>query len=638
MRLTTLEIKNFRSFDHQVINFDNYTCLVGPNGAGKSTILAALNVLFRNQSAPTNVASLEREDFHQNNIDEPIKITATFDQLSEEAKTDLKAYVRQDKLIISAIATWDETINRADVKQYGSRLVMRDFAPFFEAIEKGAKSAELKEIYKNICEKIPELPDAKSKDDITNSLRQYEENHPEKCELIESNDEFYGWSRGVNLLEKHFQWVFIPAVKDPSEEQDESRDTALGKLLQRTIRARVDFTKSIQTLRSEFETKYKDILDKEQNVLIDVEKSLEKRLSEWSHPGVRVKLIWNYDEQRSVSVAAPLAKAKVGEDNFLGDIVRLGHGLQRSFLIAILQELASINEESQPTLLLGIEEPELYQHPPQARHLATLLESLSKKTTQVILTTHSPYFISGKGFETIRVVRKNLTNGKTFVKQYTLVELAKRLSEVLGDNPRTPSETVAAVSQIMQPSQNELYFSTRPILVEGTEDISFISTHLKLSGRWNKFREYGIHFIVCGGKNAMSRPLAIAQGLGIPVFVLVDGDSDKFKDQKEIENNKRDNRCLLRLCGYDDDPTPRETYWKSNLIMWRTRILDEVRNEIGLDVWDAAEKEAREEQGLHGGISNKNPHVISATIETLWKKGKKSKLLERLCDLILTNL
>lgn len=632
MRLSTLEIINFRSFKHQVINFDNYTCLVGSNGAGKSAILAALNVLFRNQSAPTDVASLEREDFHQKNTDEPIKITATFDQLSEEAKNDLKAYVRQDKLIISAIAIWDQSLNRAEVNQFGSRLVMRDFAPFFEAFDKGEKSALLKEIYKSICEKFPELPDVKSKDDMKNSLREYEESHLDKCELIESGDEFYGWSRGVNILEKYFQWVFIPAVKDPSEEQDESKDTALGKLLQRTIRAKVDFTQAIQTLRSEVETKYKDILEKEQTVLGDVAKSLEKRLSEWSHPGARVELVWNYDEQRSVSVAAPFAKAKVGEDNFLGDIVRLGHGLQRSFLIAILQELASFSQDAQPTLLLGVEEPELYQHPPQARHLATLLESLSEKTTQVILTTHSPYFVSGKGFENIRVVRKNTAEGQSVVKQYTHTELSKRLAEVMKQDPRTPTEVIASVSQIMQPSQSELYFSTKPILIEGTEDIAFVSTHLKLSGRWNEFRRFGCHFIVCGGKNAMSRPLAIAQGLCIPAFVLADGDSDR-KDS--IETNKRDNGCLLRLCAYNDDPAPTEIYWKPNLVLWKTRILDEVRNEIGHNVWDVAENEARNQEDLHTGVTQKNPLVISATLENLWRKDIKSKLLDKLCNSIL---
>jgi hypothetical protein len=68
---------------------------------------------------------------------------------------------------------------------------------------------------------------------------------------------------------------------------------------------------------------------------------------------------------------------KAQEGKFKGSLTRFGHGLQRSFLLAILQELASIeasseedNKSQNRTLIFGCEEPELYQHPPQARHLS----------------------------------------------------------------------------------------------------------------------------------------------------------------------------------------------------------------------------------------------------------------------------
>ena len=79
---------------------------------------------------------------------------------------------------------------------------------------------------------------------------------------------------------------------------------------------------------------------------------------------------------------------------------------------------------------------------------------------------------------------------------------------------------MAAVEQILQPSQNELFFSRVPIFVEGSEDIAFIATYLKLIQKWEEFRKYGCHFVNCEGKNRMSRPLAIAQGLNIPYFAI----------------------------------------------------------------------------------------------------------------------
>ena len=100
MKLTKINIENFRSFKEEEIHFDDYTCLVGPNGSGKSAVLMALNVFFRNEG----FYRLTEEDFHHKNTNKPIKITLTFEKLSEDAKNDFEAYYRQEQLIIIAKA------------------------------------------------------------------------------------------------------------------------------------------------------------------------------------------------------------------------------------------------------------------------------------------------------------------------------------------------------------------------------------------------------------------------------------------------------------------------------------------------------------------------------------------------------
>ena len=109
MKLKSLRIQNFRAFKDQTITFGDYACLVGANGAGKSTVLTALCVLFRESGASrTSLEVLAKEDFHDQDTSSPIIITATFGDLSTEAADDLKAYVRQDQLVVSAEASWDE--------------------------------------------------------------------------------------------------------------------------------------------------------------------------------------------------------------------------------------------------------------------------------------------------------------------------------------------------------------------------------------------------------------------------------------------------------------------------------------------------------------------------------------------------
>ena len=83
------------------------------------------------------------------------------------------------------------------------------------------KVLELKGKYNEIRKAVPALPASGSKPQMISALRDYEEKHPERCKLLLDSNQFYGWSKGANLLRKYIQWIYIPAVKDVSTEQDE---------------------------------------------------------------------------------------------------------------------------------------------------------------------------------------------------------------------------------------------------------------------------------------------------------------------------------------------------------------------------------------------------------------------------------
>ena len=635
MRLTEIKIKNFRSFEDETIVLDDYTCLVGPNGAGKSNVLQALNLFFRNTAAASvDLLKLSDEDFHHKNIERPVEVELKFEQLSPDAQEDFKAYYRSGKLIISAIAAWDPQAGCAEVKQYGSRFVMAAFAPYFAANENRAGAPELKGIYSELRRQFSDLPAVTTKGDMESALRAYEEGHLEQCELVSSPNQFYGWSKGENRLRKYLQWVYVPAVKDATTEQDEGRATALGQLLERTIRSKVNFQEPIDELRKDVANKYGQIIRKEQNVLDGLSDSLTRRIQEWTHSGTKIRLNWHYNPDKSFTVNEPLARLAVGEHDFLGELARLGHGLQRTVFVSLLQELAANEEGDMPTLLLGFEEPELYQHPPQSRHMASLLEELSTKNAQILLSTHSPYFVSGKGFENIRMIRKSADDRKSVTSQVTHKHISDSLGEALGEAPRSLTSTMAAIEQIMQPSQNELFFASVVVLVEGIEDVAYISTHLNLTGRWDEFRKHGCHFVIACGKQNLSRPLATAHGLGIPVFVVFDSDAEA--NRQNPENHPRDNRCILSLCGaHNADPMPHDTYWGDNVVMWHSNIADVVHSDFGQGGWDSSEHTAKREQGFLDGVKRKNSMLVAATLEVFYKQGKQSKTLEQLCARIL---
>ena len=635
MRLTRLQIQNFRSFLDQTITFNDYTCFVGPNGAGKSCILTALNVFFRNAGSPyTNLLSLTQEDFHHCNVKDPIRITLTFTDLSDAAQQDLKAYYRQGQLVISAKAVWNEDERCAEVKQYGSRSVMSAFAPFFQAVERKAKAEELRAVYSTIQKEWPELPPPGSVPAMTNALRQYEESHPEQCDYLEADTQFYGWSKGTNLLDKYVQWVYIPAVKDAGSEQEEGTKTALGQLLQRTIRAKVDFETPLRDLQRAAEEQYTKIIQAQQTVLNGVQESIRTKLRAWTHSNAALLLQWNVDPERSVVINEPAARVKLGDDeDFVGDVPRLGHGMQRAFLVAMLQELASQQAEPAPTLLLGFEEPELYQHPPQAQHIASLLSGLGEdhaRNTQVVVTTHSPYFVSGKGFETVRMVKKSRKHKYTRVMGATYDRIGQVLADALGRQVSPPSSVMAAVEQIMQPSQRELFFTPTAVLVEGPEDVAFLSTAMHLAGMWEEFRDLGCHFVVAAGKTNLSRLVAIANELDIAAFVVFDSDGDKAK-KEDVERNRRDNGCILKLCRVEfDSPLPKETLWADRVVMWSSNILDAVKADVGEEAWNRTIEKVRREKGLSANdVKPKNCMLVASVLEDLHGQGKRAVVLEK---------
>ncbi len=633
MKIKCVRIQNFRSFEDQLIEFNKYTCFVGSNGAGKSTILAALNVFFQEKaSCSTDVCKLIDEDFHKKNINIPIRITLTFDDLNDRAKAELAAYARQDELVVTAEAIFDEATRFAQVRHFGQRVGMTEFRSFFDAEKAGAKAAGLNAIYERLRQQFPELPNPRSKDEKAEALRRYESEHPDQCSLIPSSDDFYGIN-STGKLASFLQWVFVPAVKDAGEESQEAKNTALGKLIARAVRTRTNFDGELEALRAEILTRYRELLERNQASLTEVSQALQRRLESWAHPNVRIGMEWMFDPTRSVVVQQPIAGIKTGDGTFLGSLARMGHGLQRSYLLALLQELASSEAADAPTLILGCEEPELYQHPPQAMHLSDVFSELASGNNQILITTHSPLFISGDGFENTRLVRQQNNNIGSNVKWLCFESLCVRIRRALNENLQRRNEgLIARIHQALQPGIAQMFFTRVPVLVEGLEDVSYIITELHLAGLWSDFRRLGCHLIPVNGKDKLIQPLAIAVELGLPVFTIFDADGGIPRADYR-SRHERDNRALMNLLGVDYDPFPSQNIISSNHAIWKNNLGDAVKSDFG-DAYARLANTARANYAHEGGLE-KHDLFIADWVTSGRNDGLKSSTLQDLCNSIL---
>ncbi len=635
MRIAKIRIKNLRSFDDETVVFDRYTALVGANGAGKSTVLCALNVFFREtDNASTNMSEPAAEDFHLLDTQTPIEITVTFTDLNEAAQQAFADYYRQGELVVSSIAEFKPDAQHAVVKQFGQRRGMAAFRDFFRDFGDGAKADPLRQIYNELREEFSELPPAGTKDGNFAALRAYEEAHPGQCELIPSEDQFYGFSKGTNRLAEFVQWVYVPAVKDATKEQVEARNTALGRLLARTVRSKGNFEADIKALREEALVRYQALLDGQQGVLEGLSASLQNRLGQWAHPEATIKLEWQQDPKKSVQVEEPMARLFAGEGDFVGELARFGHGLQRSYLLALLQELAAADDADAPTLILGIEEPELYQHPPQARHLSGVLQSLSEGNAQIMVSTHSPHFVSGQGFEAVCLVRRIAQERKSVVRRATAQEIADAVTAARGQPVGPALAGLARLNQALQPSLNEMFFTSRLILVEGLEDVAFITSWMVIGNYWQDFRRYGCHLVPTNGKSEIIQPLIVAQKLGIPTFIVFDADgADENVDRRAA--HERDNRALLGLIGGDAQvPFPTGVVWGPNLAMWPDTLGSVMANDVGQQRWDQLHTEANEQFG-HPKNFGKNAMHIGARLALAHAAGDHPASLDSLCQRIL---
>jgi predicted ATPase len=620
MRIKSIHIENFRSFQDETIALNPHSCFVGPNGAGKSSVLSALNVFFREQTdSTTDTAKLIDEDYFLKNIAEPVRITVTFGDLSEQAQQELDAYVRQGELVVTAEAVFDVEARVGNVHYFGHRLGLHAFRGFFEQEKTGAAAGELKDIYSSLREQFPDLPAAGSKAANIAALRAFESENTESCALIRSEDNFYGVN-STGKLAQFVQWVFVPAVKDAGEEGQEAKNTALGKLIARAVRGRTNFDTELETLKTETLERYRGLLRDNEASLTELSESLQRRLEAWAHPNVRLGMEWLSDPSKSVVLQPPVAGIRTGDGDFLGSLARMGHGLQRSYLLALLQELAGSEAENAPTLILGCEEPELYQHPSQARHLAEVLCELATGNNQILVTTHSPLFVSGDGFENVRLVRRLGLNGSTTVRSLTFSSLCARIRGATGKDTERPIEgLVAKIHQALQPGIAEMFFTKVAVLVEGLEDVAYITTELHLAGLWTEFRRLGCYIIPVNGKE-------------MPVFVMFDADSDTLQPDHR-EKHERDNRALQTLLGVNPNPFPAEDVVGPNYVIWRTSLTQAVKEEFG-DAYGRLTETARQHYAQEGGLE-KNELFIADWVSAARNEGLSSPALTGLCHAII---
>lgn len=634
MILKSIRVKNFRSVKDETLNCDKLTALVGANGSGKSSFLHAIE-LFQSKSIKIN-----EEDYYRKDTTKDITIAVTFRNLPESAKDLFAKYIQNDELTVERVIKWND--GRSVPTFHGSTLQNSDFVDIFK---ENATNAQEKYNKLKKSENYKEFPTYSSHTKTKEFLKKWETENPDKCERLRDDGQFFGFT-GVagGFLGRFVKFLHIPAVRDAANDAQEGKSSVLTELMDLVARKRLAEKKEIAEFQESMKKRYDEVMD------ISKLKELRELETDMTHtlqsfvPDASIELTWSL---KHPEIKLPEAEVKLVEDGYPSTVARTGHGLQRAFIMTMLQHLSAAqtgntegtkqSSDESPTLVLVIEEPELYQHPSRQRHLADVLLSLSEggipgvsASTQIIYSTHSPHFVSIDRIDQIRLLRKTTPSAgmskATKISSTGLQEVASELSSLVGLSGFTGETLKPRLQRIMTPWMNEGFFSDVVVLVEGEDDRAAIIGTAKCLG--HKFESMGISVIPCFGKTNLDKPTIIFRRLGIPVYVVWDGDKEK-KNAVAKENHN-----LLSLMGRDTEDWPSMT--TDTFACFKEDMQDVLKSEIGEKLFEDCMNECARDFAMKKDQAVKNPTTISTIIERAKQDNHPCKTLETIVEKIIS--
>ena len=543
MRIKSIRVENFRSVRSATLELDGLTALVGANGAGKSTFLRAL-LAFQGKEKPS------AEDFYNRHTAEDIAIAVTFTGLSGAAKKKFARYLHGGDLEVTRVYKHSSNSGAVESSLHGRAPRNGDFDAVRAAASAGDTVAEYDRLRGG--PEYAALPKCKTGKAARGALDQWEDDNPDKCKRLADDGSFFGFEGAAEgRLDQFIRMLYVPAVREATGDGTEGgRGSVLHELLELTVKGALAGSARHQRLQKEADALY----EKARNMgAIPEVKRLEDGINDTLGTlarGARADIDWDMQAPR---VGLPTATIRLTEDGYSTTIDRTGHGLQRAFIIAMLGRLhgeqtakaASGEGEGEGgrglSIVLAIEEPELYQHPTQARHIAGLLSSISRggfagvaKNVQVIYTTHSPYFVGADRIGQIRLLRK--VDGKEGMPKATRVwstsmdEIQGRLTDAGAAKHADLDKLEHDFDHLLTPLMGEGFFAHTVVLVEGDSDRIAILRAAEILG--TPLDERGVAVIPCGSKSGLLSPFVMFKNLGMRVYLVWDGDNNKPSEEK----------------------------------------------------------------------------------------------------------
>jgi len=552
MILTKLRVRNFRSIrDTSTFPVTRLLSLIGENNSGKSNIMAAVQLLMSGGAGGTR-----KEDF--NDPATAITITGTFLALTESEKRRWQKYLVGGQLIIEKVLTLEADSRTGKEKVSGEfHGYLAEPKDWFLSLPKIEKKEGGRPKWANIAQEngLPDyfLMDGKcNKTQFSSALKRFlAENAVEYDDPDLSSTQALGLDSNVIacLPTVHF----LRAITDYSGEIDKRSSSTtfrrlMGDLSERILKKDPDYSKveeALRQIRSLLNALGDDASAPRLKALSTIEGKITELLKKLMPSVMGISISVEVDDIKDM-FSGGIALAV--NDGIVTDVLAKDHGLQRCIVFTLLQTLI-MNEREQlvpgveapadtPSIILAIEEPELYIHPQLAKLFYDVMKEFST-SDQVIFATHSPLFVDAFEHDSIAIVTK------PSVEKGTVVSTCDSTAfDGLDDRKIFKGLTR------LNPTINEMFFAKRVLLVEGQEDQIAVSAYLLDAGAiQNRIEEIDWSIIVAGGKKAIPFFQRVLNAFGIPYAVLHDLDITPEMKANDIETHTKSNKAIADLAG-----------------------------------------------------------------------------------------
>lgn len=494
MKISQIKIHGIKSYEDVVINMEDYTVFVGENNCGKSNVLFALLWFFGKEK-------LSVKDLNINISDNPY-IDIEFKLVEDEIFSHPIEYRVENKFKVRA------TIDRAKAME---KPMACEYFGYTGKQEDSMKDSKLMG-FKNVAR--PSLGDL----------------------------------------------IYVPSIKSLSDELKFTTSSALNQLVSKYVINRIKDEDGKANHYSQIVNSIKQLSDYINEGEHSALQTLKRDISRYMLDYGNISLGFELEPPNAEDLIKSCFKQHTDVDG--GNKLPLssqGDGFQRSMIFSLIANLAEVGKtnsskktaKNECTYYI-IEEPEIFLHPNHQLYFRNKLEELSRiKDSQVIITSHSPYFLNNiNNYSQIKRVYLEgaksligqidkdeidsicLSNGRLLAEAKNECKVDKLNSlqlEVLAN--KIAKEDHLRYLLWIDPTRANAFLSKKVILVEGPSEkalFSFLFNNPK-GNFYDEKRTASITVIDVVGKFHIYKFAQLLNRFKIKTWCLYDGDNDKCK-------------------------------------------------------------------------------------------------------------